>query len=53
MAVIHAPVFAGTGDQQVHAVQVGILVAAGRALVDGMVEKQIGQWLGALPDGIF
>ena len=41
MAVIHAPVFAGTGDQQVHAVQVGILVAAGRALVDGMAEKQI------------
>ncbi|WP_172404633.1 hypothetical protein [Janthinobacterium sp. GW458P] len=31
----------------------GIFVAAGRALVDGMADKQIGQWHGALPDGIF
>ena len=53
MAVIHPPVFSCTGDQQVHAVQVGILVAAGPTLVDGMAEKQIGQWHGALPDGIF
>lgn len=41
------------GGQQVDAVQVGMLVAAGRALVDGMADKQIGQWHGALPDGIF
>ena len=36
MAVIHPPILACTGDQQVQAVQVGMFVAAGRALVDGM-----------------